>query len=207
MDLRSASAQIRLRDASPEWAMRWLRLFSQRMSTEPVVNGSFEIEVVKAPIVPRAWSGTATCRCSLPLRPELKKNSVNGEAEIAPAARENWILSAVAGSEAAAGSQKEELALQVRAERKPAETPTVAMPADVRVAEATGRFTEAGYVLRFTSAALAHSAADLIPAMGDDLPTDLTGALQAQRRWGGRQAWEADGTATARAKHRPRRRR
>lgn len=53
----------------------------------------------------------------------------------------------------------------------------------------SGQLSRSGYTLQYQSAALARFAASLLPPLGDDMPDDLEGGVQAERSWRGTQTW------------------
>ncbi len=216
MDLRSATATLDLQHASPEWALRWMRLFSSRIPATTTVGGSFSVHLRQDPAQTTGWTGNIACHCTLPT--VAAKANATTDATASQAATNNpWFFQAIypaasfpdaARAKTGAVSLKGAL-FAVTAVQQP-EAAKIAGEPEPRASGAaaiTGTVGFDGATLQYTFAETARQLATLLPALGDDLPPTLTGPVSSERVWGKTQAWTAAGTLPAASRHHRQRRR
>lgn len=220
MDLHSAVATVDLQKGSPEWVLGWMRLFSRRISPELAVGGDLALHLHRDPETEGEddWTGSAICRCTLPSliedpRPRKPAESRPAEIAAASAATSPWLLQASHDPSSQPGSAN---AVSIRAFPKPAPIPARTGPdtqpdtqpetASVEPVDPahsiSGQISRSGYTLQYGSAAIARYAAGLLPTLGDEMPTTLSGVVQSERAWGARQVWTEASSAPVRAPRR-----
>ncbi len=213
-DLQSASMRLEMNDAPPGWALRWMRLFSQRIPASLQLGGSLDLLLQRDPKISGGnWTGSVACRCLLPtLTPPGNAPAdaypVGGQtpASTAPL-NTSWLLRAThdPGSEPANSSST----VTLSATRKAPALPGIPEPLVDRSDPAmtvTGHLDRSGYGVQYGSAALASYAGHLLPTLQDGLDPALTGPVQSTRKWGGDQTWTAANAARpTRLTHRRRR--
>jgi hypothetical protein len=202
MNWRNSDLNVSLEDASPDYALAWLRLFSKRIPHDLSLGGTLSLTASRLPLTlhDSRWNVSLLCQCVLP---DKKPSAGVGQ----PA---QWHVRL---AHTAVTGQPAESALAVLAYPQPqtASTsqtktegriePIVPVVPVVHAADSiTGQISSAGYTLVYGSNAMATLAASLMPPLGDGMPTDdeTTGALEARRAWNGPQTWTAAPTVIAR---------
>ncbi len=192
-DLRHAAGRVSLEKGSPGWVLRWMRLLSRRMPASIRTGGTF---AATAETVDGAgWSGAIVCHCVLPVQadPEFRQGGPVGTVETA----QHWLVLVRRDATTDAGAGE---TVHVDAAPEP-ETPGPEPGPYLVNSHApdaiTGTVGSQGMHLEYGSARLAREFARMVPALGDDLPTDFAGPVIAERQWGSRQTWTVAATAAA----------
>ena len=205
-DLQSASLRLEMSDGSPDWALRWMRLFSQRVSPSLQVVGAVSLLAQRDPnVAGGVLNGFVMCHCLLPGNPGPSArtsgpniSSSDPNASGPAVADVPWVLRAELNpGPARSGGDQQAFRLTAYPEQpappgKPEPNEARTDPAE----SASGSLNRTGYSVAYNSAALAAYAGRFLPALQDGLDLTLTGPVQADRSWGGVQSW----TTTAAAK-------
>ena len=204
MNWSNSDLNLSLEDASPNYALAWLRLFSKRIPRDLSVAGTLSFTASRSPLSLNdpAWNLNLICRCDLPDTTNANPKTT-GSAQLT-----QWVIRLTHTSLEVqpAGST---LAVMVYPSRHSDETPDQTVPV-VRLADTiTGQVSRSGYTLIYGSLPTATQAASILPPLGDGIPSaaEPDGALEAERPWNGTQTWTTSPAAAARKppKHRTRR--
>ncbi len=189
-EVRGAAVRVELKEGSPEWALRWMRLFSRRMQPTATVGGSFSLLWQRDPAVSGdGWSGAVVCACTLPAATDARALKERGTDAT------HWTISATHGiSDAVHVATAQDAGISVQA--RPGQTVPAGdvRPMVERVDAKTsvdGRADDHGMSLRYGDADLARLFGNIVPSLRDDLPGDATGPVMSSRTWGAAQTWES----------------
>ena len=190
-DWSSATLTVQLEKGSPEWILRWMRLFSTRMKPQDTVGGTFSLIAQRDPLtMGNGWSGSAMCTCTLPV--------VDGR----PAGdSHSWVIRAIHSTDTDPPLvSTPELTIVARPEEattpgKPAQGNAM-LPDDI-----SGTVSMAGTRMHYPEAEIARQLAQVIPTLADNLPADLTGPVNSERSWGAVQVWSATAPVPQPAPH------
>jgi hypothetical protein len=149
------------------------------------------------------------CDCTLPPVPVVAPPATSQPAVTAAAAKPSpWNLVLTYGVRGSS-TDASNAAVAVHAYRRhgtqdePETAEAIAQKAAAE-GEIYGQLNRSGYTLDYRSTAAAQEAAHALPPLGDNMPADATGALQAQRPWTGPQTWTAAAPAAHPSKSQPR---
>ena len=185
----TASMQASLKDASPNYALAWMRLFSKRIPGNLGLTGSLDLTAWKEDTGAEnsRWGTTVVCSCTLPAD------------NVQTGANPHWN---VVLTNVGTGTNNALLDTQLTLTAYQTEpgTPGVPEPMVPRVAEGrslTGTLDRNAYKLTFTSPEIAHLAAHVFPPLGDGLPAEIAAGsqVQSQRNWGGTPVWTVTAAA------------
>jgi len=195
----TASMQASLKDASPNYALAWMRLFSKRIPANLSLTGYLDLTAWKEDTGAERsrWGTTVVCSCTLP--------ADNAQTGTNP--HWNVVLTNVGTG---TNNALLDTQLTLTAYQTEPGTPGVPEPMVPRVAEGrslTGTLDRNAYKLTFASPEIAHLAAHFFPPLGDGLPAEVAAGsqLQSQRNWGGTPVWTV--VAATPAPSKPHRRR
>lgn len=186
----TASMQASLKDASPNYALAWIRLFSKRIPKNLSLAGSLDLTAWKEDTGPESsrWGTTVVCTCTLP-----------APQDDAATANHTWnvVLTNVGTGNNSALLDTVLTLTAYQTQGTVQATPEAVVP---RVAEAQsviGTLDRNSYKLTFASADVARLAARYFPPLGDGMPAETAegSQLQTQRNWTGTPVWTATATA------------
>lgn len=185
----TASLQASLKHASPNYALAWMRLFSQRVPRNLSLGGELDLTAWKEDTVPGSsrWGTTVVCSCEMPSANEADRHW-NVVLTNVGTGTNNALLDTVLNL----------TAYQVQAGSSPASAPVNSERT------VTGTLDRNGYHLAFASADMAAKAAAVLPPVADGMPQDDAAALETSRAWGSKPVWTAAAPVTPARK--PRRR-
>lgn len=193
----SASMRASLKNASPNYALAWMRLFSRRIPRDLSIGGSLDLTAWKEDNGGQTsrWGTTVVCSCILP---SAKPDDSHW----------NVVLTDVGTG---TNNALLDTALTLTAyQSKPTvaaiEPGAVVPSASLGSENVTGTLDRNGYNLTFASPAVVAKAAALLPPLADGMPADVESGITATRVWHGTPVWTplAVAPATARKARRTR---
>ncbi|SDF81096.1 AsmA family protein [Terriglobus roseus] len=197
----TASMQASLKDASPNYALAWIRLFSRRIPSNLSIAGSLDLTAWKEDTGPESsrWGTTVVCACTVP-----------AQKEDAATTNHTWnvVLTNVGTGNNSTLPDTVLTLTAYQTEHAAQATPEAAVPHVAEGHSVTGTLDRNRYKLTFASADVAHLAARYFPPLGDAMPTDTPEGSQllTERNWTGTPVWTATAPVPA-AKSKPRHRR
>jgi hypothetical protein len=215
LDLHTATGNASLTDASADYIVRWLRMFTQRVPSDLKMQGSVGLtaSVGAADGSHDGWTATASCLCILPEPLKPKKIASSEPKAIdspkpktidSPKPLNRWAI--VVGHVQTGGDEFLSVAAypapESTDEKTESEVPT--MPETPGV---SGEVSRVGYALRYASSEAAAQAAAVLPPLADDMPADVASGLESRRTWYGKQVWTAAPAPRSKPEQRHRRKR